>query len=56
VARIELFTAMNNGTLASGVVTEPPDTDPHVGWCERRAAAPPFYSIQKTKKYGGFNV
>ena len=24
---------------------EPPDADPHVRWCERRAAAPPSYSI-----------
>lgn len=26
-------------------LTEPPDADPHVRWCERRALAPPSYSI-----------
>jgi hypothetical protein len=25
-------------------LTEPPDADPHVRWCERRALAPPSYS------------
>jgi len=31
--------------LLAVLVTEPPDADPHVRWCERRAAAPPSYSI-----------
>ena len=31
--------------LKAELVTEPPDADPHVRWCERRAAAPPSYSI-----------
>ncbi len=34
------------------LVIEPPDADPHVRWCERRAAAPPSYSIlERTRLY-----
>ena len=27
------------------MLDEPPDADPHVRWCERRALVPPSYSI-----------
>ncbi len=46
--RAELFLAHIIKKRLEGnalTLTEPPDADPHVRWCERRALAPPSYSI-----------
>ena len=36
--------------LLAVLITEPPDADPHVRWCERRAAAPSSYSIYRVNR------